>query len=432
MNDADGRRGGNGAFSATPPAPAFRSMRIANLKALGGEHSIDLAPLTLIFGPNAAGKSTILQGLNLMADFVYGPMQWHRSKPDILKEDPDHPAAIRKGWVWQPWVRSQSWPRSGEGVLDTFQVGPLVTGHNLNLAVEVAVNFAVPPGSDDFGSAALRLWADERSVFPCAELRLGHDGRDLHVFSGTDDDPLSSTFEHLKRAVQRTLFLGPHREGRVQDDPYSEWLELHRLREEGLPDAVNEWLERLEIPYRVLPLNPLGMTSEEAEEENRERWKSDLPFFDPVPTGTGWRFLTDVRSDVEVALDQVGYGVSQVLPIVQACAGRSAHVVCIEQPELHLHPRLQAHLGALFVDAVRRGKQIIAETHSESLLLRVQRLIRQGNLQPEDVAVIYVDNTPEEGVRIQRLELGSDGDLLDPWPTGFFDDRLDDILGILE
>lgn len=406
------------------PHAHFRSLHIENLKSLGGSHEVELAPLTLIYGPNAAGKSTILQGLKLLADFVYGPLQYHRSKPDVFKEYPDHRAASSAGWVWQPWVCFD------EGFVATFLPGPLVTGHNRDLVVEVSVDFAVP--LSDFEYAALRLWAVGESLRPCAELRLGHDGRHVHVFSGEEDSPTSSTFERLERVVQRTLFLGPHREGRAQDDPYSEWLELHRLREERLPDAVNEWLERLEIPYRILPLNAHGMTPEEAEEENRRRWASESPSLAPVQSGTGWYFLTDVRSGVKVTLDQVGYGVSQALPIVQACVGNSAHVVCIEQPELHLHPRLQANLGALFVDAVQRGKQIIAETHSESLLLRIQRLIRQRRLQPENVAVIYVDNTPEEGVSIQRLELGSDGDLLDPWPTGFFDDQLDDILGILE
>ena len=73
---------------------------------------------------------------------------------------------------------------------------------------------------------------------------------------------------------------------------------------------------------------------------------------------------------------------------------------------------------------------MIVETHSESLLLRVRRLVRSGKLQPDEVAVLYVDNTHEDGVSVSRLRLGYQGEFLDPWPTGFFDDSLADILGI--
>ncbi len=83
----------------------------------------------------------------------------------------------------------------------------------------------------------------------------------------------------------------------------------------------------------------------------------------------------------------------------------------------------------MFVESVKeQGNQIIAETHSENILLRIRRLVREGTLSPDDVAVVYVDNTTD-GVAIRRLRLGSNGGLLDPWPSGFFDDSLDDLLG---
>ena len=128
-------------------------------------------------------------------------------------------------------------------------------------------------------------------------------------------------------------------------------------------------------------------------------------------------------------LNQVGYGVSQLLPVIDACVHARQQVVCVEEPELHLHPRLQAKLGNLFAtSAVTFGNQVIAETHSEGILLRLRRLIRVGSLHPDDVSVLYVDNG-DGGANIRRLRLGAQGELLDPWPTGFFDDSLDDVLG---
>jgi predicted ATPase len=122
----------------------------------------------------------------------------------------------------------------------------------------------------------------------------------------------------------------------------------------------------------------------------------------------------------------VGVGVSQVLPIVAQLALGSNDTVLLEQPELHLHPKAQADLGDLLVESVGLGKQVIAETHSEHLLLRVLRRIRQGTLAPGDVSVLYVD-AGDSGSSVQELRLDSRGEFLDEWPNGFFEERIDEL-----
>ena len=186
---------------------------------------------------------------------------------------------------------------------------------------------------------------------------------------------------------------------------------IRRLyRSDDLLAGVNTWLKRLEIPYSVAVDR---LVSQKSGVEH------------------GYSFeLTDTRTDVEVSLADVGYGVSQVLPIITECIGSACKVICIEQPELHLHPRLAGNLAELLVEATVRGSQVIAETHSENILLRVQRLVRKGEIQPDDVAIICVDNVASVGASVRRLRLDNDGGLLDPWPTGFFDSRLSDVLGI--
>ncbi|MFT4157352.1 MAG: DUF3696 domain-containing protein [Microbacterium sp.] len=194
------------------------------------------------------------------------------------------------------------------------------------------------------------------------------------------------------------------------DSKEAELALIRRLyRNDKLLAQVNEWLERLDVPYSVAVDRLVSQNS------GVER---------------GYSFeLTDTRSGVEVSLADVGYGVSQVLPIITECVGSTRDVICIEQPELHLHPRLAGQLAELLVETVARGSQVIAETHSESILLRVRRLVRGRALQPEDVAVLYVENAGAGGAKVSRLRLGEQGQLLDPWPTGFFDDGLADILG---
>jgi len=101
----------------------------------------------------------------------------------------------------------------------------------------------------------------------------------------------------------------------------------------------------------------------------------------------------------------------------------------IEEPELHIHPRLQAELGSLFVDAIQeKGHQIIAETHSEHLMLRIQRLIRSKKLSPQDVCVLYVSRDAS-GSSVQQLRLDEDGEFLDEWPGGFFEESFNEMFG---
>ncbi|TYQ14108.1 UNVERIFIED_ORG: putative AbiEii toxin of type IV toxin-antitoxin system [Zoogloea ramigera] len=129
----------------------------------------------------------------------------------------------------------------------------------------------------------------------------------------------------------------------------------------------------------------------------------------------------------------VGVGISQVLPVVVAAQDGSASVVCIEQPELHIHPAVQVGLGDLFIDgAVNQGLSFLIETHSEHLILRLLRRIREGveaggkvidqPLSPAMIGVYYLSKR-NGAVKIDEIPVTTDGDFAKPWPQGFFDER---------
>lgn len=140
--------------------------------------------------------------------------------------------------------------------------------------------------------------------------------------------------------------------------------------------------------------------------------------------------LVDEYTGVNVSLQDVGFGISQVLPIiVQSMLSRNTTLL-FEQPEIHIHPRLQAELGSLLAKCIKPdiNNQFIIETHSEHLMLRLQKLIRKGELKPEDISVIYVDRGAE-GSKCLSLRLDEEGDFIDEWPDGFFEEDFNEMFG---
>jgi predicted ATPase len=134
-----------------------------------------------------------------------------------------------------------------------------------------------------------------------------------------------------------------------------------------------------------------------------------------------------------VKITDVGFAVSQVLPaLVQAFYCPPESVVWMEQPEIHLHPQVQAELANLFISAIKaredgtnRNVQLIIESHSEHFLNRLQRRIAEGELTPDDVA-IYFCNRNGKAAELEPLQLNLYGDI-ENWPENFFGDEMADL-----
>jgi predicted ATPase len=93
-----------------------------------------------------------------------------------------------------------------------------------------------------------------------------------------------------------------------------------------------------------------------------------------------------------------------------------------------LHPKLQANLADFFIDTTTRNNKLrwILETHSESLILRIQRRIKEGRIKPEDISINYVNSIKGGHSVIKELRLDSDGDFIDEWPDGFFEESFNE------
>jgi hypothetical protein len=481
---------------------------VENFKGFGERTEVPLGPITLIFGANSGGKSSLLQSLLLMkqteasmrssgkrtpllvrgdqtdlgsfrglinrhqlerqltlgltlsrtgeADFaaevtvsqptVESPIQVDRMKTygeapsfELIPLPLDHPARARSG------------SRHGSARGGAFgPTSPLLYG---DVNEYLAWHSEISGFSDASQPAEVRDSASHRiePVFAAFERRGMFNLSIQGLFDANGDrltaegDPLEeflgeATYGQTRRAmaesfddlvgpgrvvggrVLRLSYLGPLRAmperltvltGEPSDDLGTAGENIVALmsRDENQVRRINNWLQRLEIPYEV-----------------RVRQVLDPHVADTIGEVHSLMLL-DRRSGVEVSATDVGFGISQILPLIfEAAANRRSGTLLIEQPEIHLHPALQTRLADLFVEMLDRDRQVILETHSEHMILRLQRLVRRGRLSPDDVCVLHV-SVDSDGQNVVRLRLNSRGEFIDEWPGGFFDERLEEIFG---
>lgn len=146
--------------------------------------------------------------------------------------------------------------------------------------------------------------------------------------------------------------------------------------------------------------------------------------------------IHDEVNHIDVDPADIGVGVSQVIPVVVGALsfkteGGFCCIFSVEQPELHVHPAVQVALGDVFIDAIRLdGRTMLIETHSEHLLLRLLRRVREADaksrLEADELSIVYVKPTAN-GVELTPLPVGTDGEFTRAWPEGFFDERAEEL-----
>lgn len=356
---------------------------------------VDLAPLTLVFGPNSAGKSSLLSVLPLLQQSAASPdtltlsgelVEGGTFRMAVHKHDDSTPMTLGFGW------------RAQDG---TEHSGSAEFRWDAGRRVAARERMNVSDGSGPAHVEGPRPWEGQ----PGAQVarRLAPEFYDLLsriYFLG----PMRARAERTTAVAGGTgVYVGPAGEnmpGLLDDRP-------------ALLDAVNDWCDRLGLGYRVRMLAPVS----------REIVVSAGDFTVLA--------LQDVRQDPPVLVSPraVGYGVGQLLPVITQCCMADDGLVIVEQPEVHLHPRLQAAVGDLFVETVTGARgQVLVETHSEHLVLRLLRRVREGVLPPDALAILYVDLHDDGAAFVRRLEVDAQGELVDGWPGGFFDERLAEVL----
>ena len=229
------------------------------------------------------------------------------------------------------------------------------------------------------------------------------------------------------------------------------WDLLYNDRRGDLMEEVNSWLsgeERLRTTYRLERVEFKEIPVPSATHQMFERGlnEDDIGELQEMYLNLATRTeiaLRDFENGILVAPGDVGVGISQMVPIIVAALREQSGLLAIEQPELHVHPAIQVGMGDLFIRAAASdphkfpsGKTLIIETHSEHIMLRLLRRIREQTedelppgalgLTPDDLSVIYVESGLD-GARFRPLRIAPDGDFVDRWPVGFFEERAEEL-----
>jgi hypothetical protein len=520
-----------------PPFPlnaAVTQLSIGGFKAFGTEQSALLRPITLIFGPNSSGKSSLLHGL-VWAYHAHITGDFHARQVDLSGENIDlgdfqnvvfrhrDKTPLRFGFLLHPRLLEYALElrRPLEVSLEISNQDIAVkeepASDGLNRATDQSrierqprlTRLSYSCDGDQLLSAVYRAEEGRNGELQIEELNLTHpvwralieDIASVPVGNPFRADRLSLVRGVIEALLKRTRIESAGfnitlrefsareakecRENLSFNSPTlkrlemgdSEWFEVSNDRIANFLNSflgltfgyVRNYLKSLRYlgPLRSYPERHFSFT------KNRDRnWRAgggecwdqllkDRQVRDQVNNFLGDEkklqtpyefrtrryeapgatpiddlFLMDMRTGTVVTQRDVGVGISQIVPVLVETLANVEQTILIEQPELHIHPALQAELGDLFIESALGSSRnrFILETHSEHLILRLLRRIRQSTekdpaypqnlprIGAEDVSVIYAQPT-KEGTKLIPLRITPDGDFADKWPNGFFTER---------
>lgn len=457
----------------------LKHLRIQNFKGWKDTGTIDLTPITVLFGSNSSGKSSIGQFLVMLKQTVQQAdrkavlmLSGEQTSVDLgtpsdVFYNHNLENAIRFAYDWDLEDQSRVENTSKKEQYDRIEfhgnIG--VTGTNTqNLEVrkfeyhlyqndeeKLTVGMEKSNGSTDKKNAKdnsrnYELFSTPHDYFKRSKGRpwgLTEPVRyygfsDTALASYQDSDFLQDLNLHQENLFSKFFYLGPLR---TNPKRIYSWAGINpgsvgdngektidailtakgQNRRLGLKKSGNK--KASYAPFEVIIANALKQM------QLVESYKIEQ-------IGNRQDYEVKVRikgSGQFVSLPDVGFGVSQVLPvIVQLFYAPSGSTIFIEQPELHLHPRAQALLADVMIDAIHmrenridRNIQVIIETHSEHFLRRLQRRIADQTAAPTEIKAYFANNNAKES-RLEDLQVDSYGNILN-WPEEFFGDMDGDI-----
>ena len=126
---------------------------------------------------------------------------------------------------------------------------------------------------------------------------------------------------------------------------------------------------------------------------------------------------------IDFSFKDIGTGMASILPIIVNCTQKNK-TLSFQEPERSLHPFYQLKMMDMFCETINENNNnLIIETHSDLLVLRLMKLIKKGVINYQDVSVNYIVKN-NEGSHIYNLKIDQEGNFIDKWPEGFFNERI--------
>jgi len=413
---------------------------VEDVRCFAGRHEIPIRPITLLIGENSTGKSTFLAMVRLVWDLFKA-----NQVPDF-NEEPFVLGAFKE-------IATYRGGRGGRA--KSFCIGANVSTSRGRTPISLLAVFENIDGQPALSSVELK----QQNVRVSVTYR-GSAGRaQFRVESKSGVISLPPLPYHRGDFVRPELILSFARVLRLNKDlaqaaqiqgPTPTAAELEQFRKEWervlkalgpRPHAfapIRSRPKRTYDPVRDAP-EPEGshvpMILAKLSTSDPERWRALNRVLADFGEKSGLFSSLDIRrfrgpgpgpfqirvkiSGPAFNLADVGYGVSQVLPmLVEMVQGQRGSTYLLQQPEVHLHPKAQAAMGSLLaVIAKEDRKRFLVETHSDYLVDRVRMEVREGRLIQSDVSLLYFER--ENGtVKVHELELDAYGNISNP-PPGY-------------
>ncbi|RFC52442.1 MAG: putative ATPase/ATPase/GTPase, AAA15 family [Verrucomicrobia bacterium] len=440
------------------------SLHIKNFKAWKDTGEVPLAPLTVIFGANSAGKSSLghlLLALKQTALSSDRRRALHLGDQNTLIDLGTFEDCLHAHDLSQALAFDLKWALPEDIVVKNPLTGDKFNGSKMSLSVKLSANKSGQPeatairyvlGEDGESSLDTEFSRDSKGSYSLKSSRYGFTRTQGRIWPLDAPEKFYRISDTTRARFQNAGFLadfalsteqmltGLYFLGPLRDHPRRtyQWSgdtpeDVGSRGEFTIPailaaDAQNRKLNR-GVKQRL-----------QSFPEFIARWLKDLGIIDSfkVRAVAAGRKEYEVLiktgpKSPEVKITDVGFGVSQVLPALVLpfyCPANS--VVWMEQPEIHLHPQVQAQLADVFISAVQaregnfaRNVQLIVESHSEHFLNRLQRRIAEGSIKTEEVAIYFCRKT-EGGTELEPLTVNMFGDI-ENWPENFFGDEMADL-----
>ena len=408
-------------------------IRMKNFKSWKDSGEVKLAPLTGFFGTNSSGKSSLLQMLLLLKQTIGREEVLFFGDENSLVNLGNFGEAIHGHNLEKTLGLEFGWK------IDT----PLTIKAHFENSRGLYEEISVTTDKIMFNTSIWRK--DEWLVVEGHPYRVKYGNQESIVFGGTysnkiygeasGSEPQSRTINQLSSEFEKLFssvyYLGPTR---VHPKRHYHW--------EGTdPDSVGQSGEYMidsilnaRVDQQTTPYKGQNVPIEE-----RISWwlrEMDLAYSFSIKRSSAG---TDRDYDVliqkgpdsaKVTLVDMGYGLSQFLPVLVHCYyAPKGSTLILEQPGMHLHPKVQSQLADLLIEVVTERKlQILVESHSEHLLTRLQRRIAEEKIAADQTALYFCRN--DEGVsNIKRLEIDEFGNIAN-WPKNFFGNEMGDLFAM--